>query len=61
MGDFVRAIGDGIGGLVGGSIAALGTAFDTIVSTFQGWLPGPLFPAAVIGVAVLFTWWLFKK
>lgn len=61
MGDFVRAIGDGIGGLVGGSIAALGTAFDTIVSTLQGWLPGPLFPAAVIGVGVLFALWLFKK
>ena len=46
MGDFLRAIADGIGGLVGGSVAALGTAFDTIVSTFQTWLPGPLFPAA---------------
>jgi len=61
MGDFLRAIADGIGGLVGGSVAALGTAFDTIVSTFQTWLPGPLFPAALIGVAVLFAWWLFKK
>ena len=61
MGDFVRAIGDGIGGLVGGSIAALGIAFNTIVGTLQGWLPGPLFPAAVIGIAILFAWWLFKK
>ena len=61
MGDFLRAIGDGVGGLVGGSIGALGTAFNTIVATLQGWLPGPLFPAAVIGVIVLFAWWLFKK
>jgi len=61
VGDFVRAIGDGVGGLVGGSIAALGVAFDTVVGQLQQWLPGPLFPAAVIGVVVLTFWWLFKK
>jgi hypothetical protein len=61
MGDFVRTIGDGIGGLIGGSIDAVGDAFGTIVGTLQAILPGPLFPAAVIGVAALTAWWLFKK
>lgn len=61
MGDFVRAIGEGVGGLVGGSIDALVVAFNTIVGALQGMLPGPLFPMAVVGVIVLVFWWLFKK
>ena len=61
MGDFVDSIGRGVGGLVGGSIHALSVAFDTIVGSLQAMLPGPLFPAAVIGVVALFAWWFFKK
>lgn len=61
MGDFVRSIGEGVGGLVGGSIDALVVAFNTIVGALQGMLPGPLFPMGVVGVIVLVSWWLFKK
>jgi type IV secretory pathway VirB2 component (pilin) len=61
MGDFVRAIGEGVGGLVGGSIDALSNAFDTVVGDLQQMLPGPLFPIAVVGVVLLAFWWLFKK
>lgn len=61
MGDFVGAIARGVGGLVGGSIDALSDAFDTVVAQLQVWLPGPLFPAAVIGVAVLAFWWFWKR
>lgn len=61
MGDFVGAIGRGVDGLVGGSIDALSDAFDTIVGALQGALPGPLFPITMIGIAVLFFWWLWKK
>lgn len=61
MGDFVGAIGRGVGGLVGGSIDALSDAFDTIVGALQGLLPGPLFPITVVAIAVLFFWWLLKK
>ena len=61
MGDFVGAIGRGVGGLVGGSIDALSDAFDTIVAALQGVLPGPLFPITMVAIAVLFFWWLFKK
>ena len=61
MGDFIEAIGRGVGGLVGGSIEALGAAFNTIVGTLQGMLPGPLFPIAVISVVAGVFWWLFKK
>jgi hypothetical protein len=61
MGDFVRAIGEGVSGLVGGSINALSQAFDTVVGTLQQLLPGPLFPIAVIGASLFVFWWLFKK
>ncbi len=61
MGDFVRAIGEGVGGLVGGSIDALVVAFNTVVGALQAMLPGPLLPIAVAGVTVFVFWWLFKK
>ncbi len=61
MGDFIGAIGEGIGGLVGGSISALGTAFNSVVGSLQVMLPGPLFPIAVVSVIVFVLWWLFKK
>ena len=61
MGDFVQTISDGISGLVSGSIAAVGVAFDTIVSSLQGMLPGLLFPITVGGVILFVAWWLFKK
>ena len=61
MGDFVGAIGRGVGGLVGASIEALGRAFDTIVGSLQNMLPGPLFPITMIAIAAVFLWWLFRK
>lgn len=61
MGDFAGAIGQGVSGLVGGSIDALVVAFNTVVGSLQGMLPGPLFPIVVVGGAGLFLLWLFKK
>jgi len=61
MGDLVRTVGDGISGLIGGSINALVVAFNTIVAQLQAWLPGPLFPIAVIGTIGLAAWWFWKK
>jgi uncharacterized membrane protein YeaQ/YmgE (transglycosylase-associated protein family) len=61
MGDFARTIGEGISGLVGGSVAAIASAIGTIVRTLQTSLPGPLFPLVVGAVIVLFLWWLFRR
>lgn len=61
MGDFTRSIGEGISGLIGGSIHALSQAFDAVVGSLQQLLPGPLFPITVFVVIGLFVWWLFKK
>jgi len=61
MDDLVRTVGDGIGGLIGGSIDAISDGFDTIVGTLQAILPGPLFPIVVGGSAILVAWWFLKK
>jgi hypothetical protein len=60
VGDFIGAIGRNVSGLVGGSIHALSTAWDTIVGTLQVWFPGPLFPIVMIGTAVAVVWLLRK-
>lgn len=61
MGDFVGAIAEGVGGLVGGSIDAISDGFDAIVGTLQTWLPGPLFPLVLGGTVLLVAWWFLKK
>jgi hypothetical protein len=61
MGDFIGAIGEGVGGLVGGSVDALSAAFNSVVGALQVMLPGPLFPIAIGGVVLFVAWWLFKK
>ena len=60
MGDFVRSIGEGISGLVAGSINALSSAFDTVVGTLQQMLPGPLFPIFIVGFIVVLAL-LFRR
>lgn len=60
MGDFVRAIGEGVSGLVGGSIDALVGAFNTIVGSMQQMLPGPLLPLFIVGFIVVLAL-LFKR
>jgi hypothetical protein len=60
-GDLLHAIGEGISGLVGGSIAVIAAAIGTMVRALQGVLPGPLLPLVVGGVLVLFLVWLFRR
>jgi hypothetical protein len=60
-GDLLSAVGAGISGLVGGSIAAIGYAVGMIVRSLQLALPGPLLPLALGRIVVLFAWWLLRK
>ena len=60
MGDFVGSIGQGISGLVGGSIHALSVAFDSVVGTLQQLLPGLLFPIFLIAFVVVLAL-LFRR
>jgi hypothetical protein len=60
-GDLLHAIGEGISGLVGGSIAAIAAGIGAMVRALQGALPGPLLPIVVGGLIVLFLVWLFRR
>ena len=60
-GDLLHTIGEGISGLVGGSIAAIAAGIGAMVRALQGVLPGPLFPIVLGGVIVLFLVWLFRR
>jgi hypothetical protein len=60
VGDFAAAIGQGISGLVGGSLDALSNAFDSVVGAMQQALPGPLFPIVVIAGFIVLAL-LFKR
>jgi hypothetical protein len=60
VGDFVGAIGQGISGLVGGSIHALSVAFDSVVGAWQQVFPGAWFPISIIAVIVVLAL-LFKR
>jgi hypothetical protein len=60
-GAFVRTIGNGVSGLVGGAVGAIGAGIATMVTALQAALPGPLFPIVVVGTIVLFVWWLLRK
>jgi hypothetical protein len=60
VGDFAGAIGQGVSGLVGGSIHALSVAFDSVIAAWQQALPGPWFPISIIVVIVVLAL-LFRR
>jgi hypothetical protein len=60
-GAFVREIGGGVAGLVGGAIGAIGDGISTLISAGQEALPGPLFPIVVLGTIGAFLFWLLRK
>jgi len=60
MGDFATAIGQGIAGLVGGSIDALASAFSSVWGALQQALPGPLLPIVIVAVIIVLAL-LFKR
>lgn len=55
-----RAVGDGISGLVGGAIQAIGAAFGGIVRALETALPAGALPVLGI-VAVLAVGWLILR
>ena len=58
-GNLVQSIGDGISGLVGGALHALGAAWNGVLGALQGLLPGPWLPIAAV-VVVLVAWTFVK-
>ncbi len=58
MGDFVDAIGQGIGGLVANSIAAIFSTLNTIGRMMPGGLP--IF-FVLVAITILVGWATFKR
>lgn len=56
-----RAVGDGISGLVGGSLQAIGAALDGMVSALATALPAGALPVIGIAIALLLAWVVFKR
>lgn len=62
MGDFVEAIGRGIGGLVSGSLDVIGQILNSIFGFLSPFLPGPVLPLVLIGGAFAgMMWFLFRR
>jgi lipopolysaccharide export LptBFGC system permease protein LptF len=62
MGDFIDAIGRGVGGLVGGSVEVIGQILNSFFGFLSPVLPGTLAPLVVGGVALLAgAWFLLKR
>lgn len=60
-GNLAQSIGQGIAGLVGGALGALGTATQGVVNAFQSILPGPWLPIAAVAVIALFVRTVYKR
>ncbi len=61
MDGFVRAIGQGISGMVEGSFAVAGQVVRGIFGTLNTALPGGLLAAVVFVVLVVAAWQLAKR
>lgn len=62
MGDFVDAIGRGIGGLVGDAVTVIGGIIGSIYDGLHVFLPGPILPVVLAGIGfAAVMWWLFKR
>jgi hypothetical protein len=60
-GNLVQAIGDGISGLVGGAIQALGAAAQSILNSLQSLLPGLWLPIAAVAAVAVVAWTFLKR
>jgi hypothetical protein len=61
MDGFVRSIGDGITGLVGGALAAIGQALAGIVDSLSAALPAGALPVLGITLFIMILWWVIRR
>jgi hypothetical protein len=61
MDGLARTVGDGITGLVGGSLEFIGATLGGIVGAGQRALPGALFYVVIVAVVILVGWTLVKR
>lgn len=56
-----RAVGDGISGLVGGSVRAIGAALDGMVGALGAALPSGALPVVGIVLLLLVVWLVIRR
>ena len=61
MDGFARSIGDGITGLVGGALAAIGAALSGIVDALATALPAGALPVLGIALVVVILWRIIRR
>lgn len=61
MDGFARSIGDGITGLVGGALAAIGQALAGIVDSLSTAVPAGALPVLGIALVVVILWWVIRR
>ena len=61
MDGFVRSIGDGITGLVGGALGAIGGALSGIWSALATALPAGVLPVLGIALVVVMLWRVIRR
>ena len=62
MGDFIDSIGRGVGGVVGDAINVIVGVVGSIYDWFHIFLPGPILPVVLGGLAFAgVMWFMFKR
>jgi hypothetical protein len=61
MGGFANAIGQGISGLVGGSLRAISQAFGSMVASASQILPFPWLPIVAGGLVLFVAWRVLRR
>lgn len=56
-----RAVGDGIGGLMGGALDSIGAALSGVVRSLETALPAGALPVIGIAGALLLLWLLLRR
>jgi hypothetical protein len=61
MDGLLRSVGDGISGLIGGALAAIGNALEGILASLSTALPAGALPVLGIGAVLLLLWLILKR
>jgi len=61
MDGLLRSVGDGITGLVGGAIGAIGSAASGIVNALSTALPAGAIPVIGIALVIVVLWKVLKR
>lgn len=61
MDGLTRSVGDGITGLVAGSLAWIGAALGGMARTLEAVLPAGSFPVLAIALLLLFAWAVVRR